>query len=222
MSGGARVRVWDAPVRIVHWLIALAMPALWWTAERDEMEWHRRLGYLVLGLLLFRIAWGFVGGSTARFSSFLRGPRALIAYAGQLARGERAVVVGHNPMGGWSVLAMIALLACETTLGLFAVDVDGLEPGPLSRFVSFDAGRLAAHWHHWLFNALLALIGLHLAAIAFYALVKRDNLVWPMVTGARPGTEATAEPLRAAPAWRLITVAILALALAAWIARGLR
>ena len=216
-----RVRVWDAPVRIVHWLIVLAVPALWWTGEHDQLDWHRRVGYALLGLILFRLIWGFVGGSTARFSSFLRGPRAVIAYAGKLRRGEAAVTIGHNPMGALSVVALIGLLAAETTLGLFAVDVDGLEPGPLSRFISFDAGRLAAHWHHWLFNALLGLIGLHLAAITFYAVVKRDNLVGPMLTGARNAPRG-AEPLIAAPLWRLALALVAAAALAAFIARGLK
>jgi cytochrome b len=221
VTAGARVRVWDAPVRIVHWLIALAMPALWWTAEKDALDWHRRIGYAVLGLVIFRIVWGFVGGSTARFSSFLHGPRAVAAYAARLIKGEKAAVVGHNPMGGWSVAALLALTAAETVLGLFAVDVDGLEPGPLSRFVSFDAGRLAAHWHHMLFNALLALIGLHLIAIAFYAFVKRDNLVWPMLTGSRPAPEDAAA-MSPVPAWRALVLAGAAAALTVWIARGLR
>jgi cytochrome b len=221
MAGAVRAPVWDAPVRIVHWLIALAMPALWWTAEKGALDWHRRLGYAILGLVVFRLIWGVVGGSTARFSSFVRGPRTVAAYAGKLLRGESAVVIGHNPMGGWSVVALLALIAAETGLGLFAVDVDGLESGPLSRFVSFEAGRFAAHWHHRLFNGLLALIGLHLAAIAFYALVKRDNLVAPMLTGSR-AAPADVRPMVAAPAWRALVAAAAAAALAVWIARGLR
>ena len=220
MEAPRRVKVWDAPVRIVHWLIALAMPALWWTAENDQMDWHHALGYGVLGLVLFRLAWGFVGGSTARFSSFMRGPKAVAAYAGRLLRGEHETTVGHNPMGGWSVAAL-ALLVGEVGLGLFCVDVDGLEPGPLSRFISFDAGRTAAHWHHWLFYALLVLIGLHLCAIAFYAVVKRDNLVGPMVTGSRPAREGV-QPMTSAPLWRFLLAAVGAAALAVWIARGLR
>lgn len=221
MAGPPRVRVWDAPVRIVHWLIALAIPGLWWTAEHDQLDWHRRLGYAVLGLVVFRLIWGLVGASTARFSTFVRGPRAVATYAGQLVRGKTTPAIGHNPMGGWSVVALIGLVAVETGLGLFAVDVDGLESGPLSRFVSFDAGRFAAHWHHWLFNALLALIGLHLAAIAFYGMIKRDNLVGPMITGSRPASDGV-QPMTAAPIWRALLVAGLAAALATLIARGLR
>lgn len=221
MRASARLAVWDAPVRIVHWLIAMTMPALWWTAENDQLEWHRRLGYLVLGLVAFRLIWGFVGGSTARFEAFVRGPAAVLAYARSLRRSEPALVIGHNPMGGWSVAALIALIVAETGLGLFAVDVDGLESGPLSRLVSFETGRLAAHWHHVLFNALMALVALHLSAIAFYAFVRRENLVAPMLTGWRPGAPGL-QPMVPAPAWRVVVAAGLAAALAVWIARGLR
>lgn len=221
MADETRVRVWDAPVRIIHWLIALAIPALWWTGEHDQLEWHRRIGYGVLGLILFRLIWGFVGGSTARFGSFVRGPRAVATYARQLLHGEKIVVIGHNPMGGWSVVGLLGLTLAETTLGLFSVDVDGMESGPLARLVDFDGGRAAAHWHHWLFNALLALVGLHLAAIAFYAVVKRENLVAPMVTGGRTAPDDT-PALIAAPLWRLLAAAGIAALLAVAVARGLQ
>jgi cytochrome b len=217
---GPVVRVWDAPVRIVHWLIALSIPALWWTAEHDQLEWHRRIGYAVLGLIVFRLIWGFVGGSTARFSGFMRGPRAVLAHARTLFGPKAEPVVGHNPMGGWSVVALMTLVVAEVGLGLFSVDTDGIESGPLAGLVSFDAGRVAAHWHHLIFNGLLVLIGLHLAAISFYALVKRENLVGPMLTGRRRGLSAD-QALQAAAAWRWILAALVALALAVWIARGL-
>jgi cytochrome b len=158
---------------------------------------------VLLCVVIFRVLWGFVGGSTARFSDFIRGPGAIRAYIGELIRGRTGrMTIGHNPLGGWSVMAMLALLAGETTLGLFTVDVDGDQPGPLAKFISFDQGRAVAGWHHWAFNALLALIGLHLLAIAFYAVVKRDNLVGPMLTGAK-SHPAEAAPMTPAPLWRL-------------------
>jgi cytochrome b len=215
------VRVWDGAVRLVHWAIALAMPALWWTAKQDQLVWHRRLGYLVLGLVVFRLIWGFVGSSTSLFANFVRGPKSVFDYARQLLGRGKVVVVGHNPMGGWSVVALLAVIVADTSLGLFSVDVDGLESGPLSRFISFDQGRLAAGWHHWLFNGLLALVGLHLTAIAFYAVIRRDNLIGPMLTGSR--TTSGAEPgMISVPLWRMLAVAIFSVVLAAWIARGLR
>lgn len=157
----------------------------------------------MLGLVIFRLIWGVFGSSTARFSHFLRGPSAIGSYVKDLIRGRKDhPVIGHNPLGGWSVAAMLALLAGELTLGLFAVNVDGDQAGPLAKFISFDQGQAVAQWHHWVFNGLLALIALHLAAIAFYAVIKRDNLIGPMLTGAKRHTgEAT--PMQPAPLWRL-------------------
>jgi len=150
----------------------------------------------------------------------MRGPRAIVAYIGDLIRGrtDRAVI-GHNPLGGWSVMAMLALLAGELTLGLFTVDVDGDQPGPLAKFVSFDQGRAIAGWHAWVFNGLLALIGLHLAAIAFYAVIKRDNLVGPMLTGAKSHA-APAEPMTPAPLWRLAAALVVSAGVTWLIVKG--
>ena len=211
-----RVRIWDAPTRLSHWLIVVLFAALWWTGESEQLDLHRDAGYGLLGLVIFRLIWGFVGGSTARFSDFLRGPHSIGDYVGELIRGRTdKAVIGHNPLGGWSVAAMLALLAAELTLGLFTVDVDGAQPGPLAKFISFDQGRAVAQWHHWVFNGLLALIALHLAAIAFYAIIKRDNLIGPMLTGAkRHAGEAT--PMQPAPLWRL-AAAVAAAAAIAWL-----
>jgi cytochrome b len=194
--------------------------ALWWTGETEQLDLHRDAGFILLGLVIFRLIWGFVGSSTARFSDFLRGPKAIGAYLGDLIRGrtDRAAI-GHNPLGGWSVAAMLALLAAELTLGLFTVDVDGDQPGPLARFVSFDQGRTVAQWHQWVFNGLLALIGLHLAAIAFYAVVKRDNLIGPMLTGAKRHA-GDAAPMRPAPVWRLAVAVVASIGLAWLIIKG--
>ena len=148
----------------------------------------------------------------------MRGPRAVAAYVGDLIGGrtDRAVI-GHNPLGGWSVAAMLALLAAELGLGLFTVDVDGDQPGPLAKFISFDQGREVAEWHRWVFNGLLALIALHLAAIVFYAVVKRDNLIGPMLTGAKTGDAA---PMTPAPPWRLPAAIAVAAAVTWLIVKG--
>lgn len=177
------IRVWDLPTRIVHWLFVALLPLLWWTAESGRMDWHRYCGYLLLGLLIFRLYWGFLGASTARFAHFVRGPRALASYL----RGTWPETPGHNPLGALSVVAMLALLATQVTLGLFAVDVDGIESGPLSIFVSFDAGRWAANLHEDMFNVLLGIVALHLVALLYYRFVKQQRLVGAMLTGTRPG-----------------------------------
>lgn len=201
-------RIWDLPVRLFHWLLVPLLAFSWWSAEQGRLDWHRLSGYALLALVLFRMAWGLWGSDTARFVRFLRGPAGIGAYLKQLGGKAYAASVGHNPLGGWSVFAMLALLVVESALGLFAVDFDGIESGPLAIFVSFDAGRLAAEMHELLFNVLLGLIGLHLAAIAFYALVKRDNLVGPMLTGNKAIAGAT--PPAMAPLWLALLSAALA------------
>jgi cytochrome b len=212
-----RGRIWDLPTRVLHWLLVLLIPFSWWSATHDHLAWHLLSGYTILGVLVFRLLWGVFGSPTSRFSRFLAGPRTIAAYVGgRLGR----VVVGHNPLGGWSVAAMLAALTAQVGLGLFSVDEDDLEAGPLSRFVDFDTGRAVAHLHHKVFWVLVALIGVHLAAILVYAL-RRRNLVGPMITGTgrlAPGAEVPA----LAPAWRMAAVALVALAVAWIIAHGLR
>ena len=213
-------QVWDLPVRLFHWLLVALIAGAWWTADHGQMQIHRPIGYAIAGLLAFRLWWGVAGSSTARFSGFVKGPRAVVRYAVALARGGDAPgPPGHNPMGGWSVVGLLSLLTAEVGLGLFSVDVDGVESGPLADRVSFEAGRLAAHWHHWLFNGLLALIALHLLAIAAYAL-RRDNLLGPMLTGRK--ASAAAPGLRPAAPWRLWAGIILGLLAAVALAKGLK
>jgi cytochrome b len=211
-----RAAVWDLPVRATHWLLAVLIPFSWWSATNDHLPWHRLSGYTILGLLVFRLIWGFVGSPTARFGQFLRGPRGVIAYLA----GKAAPVAGHNPLGGWSVIAMLVVLGGQIGLGLFSVDEDSIEAGPLSKFVSFDTSRAIAHLHARLFWVLVGLIALHVAAIAVYAL-RRKNLVGPMVTGVAPlAADIETRPL--APAWRVLPVAALAAAVAWFVAHGLR
>ncbi len=207
-------------MRLVHWLIVALVAFCWWSAENDQLALHEIAGEVLVGLVVFRLIWGVVGSSTARFADFLRGPRAVMAYVGELRRGRSDhAIIGHNPLGGWSVAAMLGLLALDLGLGLFAVDVDGDQPGPFAGLVSFDQGREIAHVHHWVFNALLALIVLHLAAIAFYAVVRRDNLVGPMLTGAK-GAGGDAQPMTRVPFWRLLAAAAVAVLAAYVIANG--
>jgi cytochrome b len=202
-----KVRVWDLPVRLFHWALVLLVAALWATHELDMMEVHVLLGQAMLGLILFRLIWGLIGSSTARFSSFLRGPRGVLAYL--RAPGG---AFGHNPLGGWSVVAMLAVLGVQVGLGLFASDEDGEHYGPLSHLVSYDTAVTLAERHETLFNVLLALIGVHLAAVLYYRFVKREDLVTPMVTGRREPA-SSGEAMTPAPAWRFWLAASLALGL---------
>jgi cytochrome b len=211
-----RIRLWDLPVRLVHWSLVALLPSLWWTWHSGRTQLHEKLGYLTLGLLLFRILWGIFGSSTARFVHFVKGPRAIAAYLS----GRSPARPGHNPLGALSVLALLGLMIIEVGLGLFAQDVDGIEAGSLAKFVSYDTAEWARDWHAWLFNIILAVVALHVLAILFYLLIKRDNLVGPMVTGRKEVGDEVVEPA-AAPAWRGLVTALIAAAAAWWISKGL-
>ena len=183
------------------------------------MRWHRLAGYGVLGVVLFRLAWGFCGGQTARFRDFVRGPAATFRYVRKLfaRRGDDCAPLGHNPLGALSIIVMLGLLLAQTALGLFAVNVDGFDSGPFSRWVSFDTGRRFAHLHAATFDLLLLAIGVHLTAIAFYRLVRRERLVPAMIHGFKPGAPSAAAPyfvsLRRALLVAAAVFAVLALAL---------
>lgn len=215
-----RIRIWDAPTRIIHWAFVLLIGFSWWTAENDALEWHRYSGYTLLGLLVFRLYWGLAGSSTARFAGFVKGPRTVWAYLKHLPAKEPMPTIGHNPLGGWSVLLLMAAMIAQVVLGLFAVDIDGIESGPLSHLVSFDAGRACAEVHENLFNVLLALIALHVAAILFYLLYKRQNLITPMIRGSSEVELVEAPEIRFGSPLRL-AIGLVAAALLAWyVARG--
>ena len=210
-----RIAIWDWPVRIGHWLFVLLIPLAWWTAEEHIFDWHFRIGMLMLILLVFRLIWGFIGSSTALFSGFLAGPRTTIAYV----RGRWNKRIGHNPLGGWSVMALLLALCVQVGLGLFASHDDGLDTGPLNHLVGYDMGEEIAELHEANFNIVLALIALHVGAILYYALVKRDEIVRPMVTG-KGKAELGAEPMRPASAPRLVIALIAAIGFGWWIFAG--
>jgi cytochrome b len=209
------VLVWDLPVRLLHWLIVIAVGVSWWSAEERVMDVHRYSGYTLLGLVVFRIYWGFAGSSTARFGEFIRGPRAIAEY---LRNPPAPAQPGHNPLGGWSVLALLLLLATQVTLGLFVTDVDGLESGPLSYLVSFETSRVLAEAHEIVFNVLLAFIALHIAAVAFYLLARRKNLIGAMFTGRQPA-RAVAHGVALVSLWRALPGIALACLIVWYVAR---
>ena len=177
------IRVWDLPTRLFHWLLAAAVVGLVITANvgGNWMNWHLRLGYLVLTLLLFRLVWGFVGGHWSRFGSFLYAPSSLIAYLQGRAKLEHRV--GHTPLGALSVFALLLVLLAQVTTGLMSDDEIAFF-GPLVRFVSGDTVALATSYHKNVGKFIvIGLVVLHVAAIAFYKWVKKDNLVRPMLVG---------------------------------------
>lgn len=174
--------IWDLPLRLFHWLLAALVVAsmVTGTLGGNALEWHMRSGYAILTLLVFRLWWGFWGGHHARFATFVRGPAAIVRYL----RGQWSERAGHNPLGALSVVAMLGLLLVQGVIGLFAND-DVLAEGPLYRLVSKETSDWLTGLHQRNFYALAALLGLHVAAVSYYRLVKRDDLIRPMITGHR-------------------------------------
>ncbi|WP_375203474.1 cytochrome b/b6 domain-containing protein [Hyphococcus sp.] len=208
-GSAAGALVWDWSVRLFHWTTVALIPMLWLSAENGAMDWHRRFGLTLMGLLIFRLYWGVAGMNTARFQNFVKGPKAITAYIARMKR-PYTPAAGHNPLGALSVIALLAALTAQITAGLFAVDVDGIESGPLSSLISFKQGRAAAEFHEFFFNVLLALIVLHIAAVAYYFIALKTNLVRTMVTGRRKGAvTANAGPF---PLTRFLIGAALAVA----------
>lgn len=175
----SRHYVWDLPTRLFHWLLVAGIAAAVVSGKvgGDWIEWHGRSGLFILGLITFRVVWGFIGASTARFASFVRGPAAIKAYL----RGEWQGI-GHNPLGALAVLALLGLVAAQVFSGLGAND-DIAFQGPLADLVGKEGSDRLRHLHSVLFNGLSGLVGLHLAAIVFYSRVRRQSLVQAMFTG---------------------------------------
>ena len=216
---GQRIRLWDLPVRVMHWSLVVLIPALWWTWKSGQMLIHVRLGYAVLAILVFRLFWGLVGGSTARFAGFVRGPMGVATYLRGLFSKHDEPSPGHNPVGGWSVVILLLLLVGVVGTGLFCEDTDGLNSGPLNYLIQGDLSSGMSHWHHLLFNILLGFIALHLLAISFYAVVKRENLVGPMLTGRREMAAPRIAPTFA-PWWRIVLGVVIALGVVWWVSLG--
>lgn len=218
----ATARIWDPTIRLFHWLLVALLAFSWWSGEQHDMERHRLSGYAILALLAFRLFWGFAGPRTARFASFVRGPRAVFAYVGELGSRRSHAADGHNPLGGWSVVALLAAIALMVGAGLFASDVDGIESGPLATYVSFEQSEAAADLHEAVFNVLLALTAVHVLAVLFYLVWKRQNLVRPMLTGRRLAEEGeTVADLRWSPIRALVGL-VLAGVLAWAVSKGFR
>jgi cytochrome b len=190
-----RMAVWDLPVRLFHWMLAVLVVFSWITGKvgGDWLAWHMRSGYAILALLAFRLAWGVVGSDTARFASFLRGPAAGLAYAREVLARRHPHVLGHNPLGGWMIVFMLAMLVLQASSGLFADDEIATR-GPLAVKASEDFVSRMSRIHYYDGWLLAGLVVLHLVAIAAYQWVLRVNLVGPMVHGSMAMEAGTAPP----------------------------
>ncbi|OXY81403.1 cytochrome b/b6 domain-containing protein [Oceanimonas doudoroffii] len=175
------VRVWDWSVRLFHWSMPVLLALLWYYAGED-MDKHMLFAQLLLGLLLYRVIWGFVGTPYARFNHFLYHPRHVLAYVRASLRPQKPVYLSHNPLGGVMVLVLLGGLLLQGGTGLFATD-DIFYTGPLYDYVTGDTAEQMTRWHkRWFYWGLLALVGLHVLAVLLYRL-RGENLVGPMITG---------------------------------------
>lgn len=203
------IRVWDLPTRLFHWALVICLVGMFATAYTGgaAMDWHARIGYAVLTLLLFRMVWGVVGGRWSRFSNLLRSPGSVLAYV--RGRSHPDHLIGHNPLGALSVLAMLLVLLVQVGTGLVGDDEISFT-GPLNRFVASAQGLAATSYHkrigQWL---IVALVALHIAAVLYYVLRKRQPLVRAMVTGDKP-VDAQAASSRDDARTRLLAVLLLA------------
>ncbi len=211
-----RVRVWDLPVRLFHWLLAALVCVMYLSANFDRFDIHIVAGQAIVGLVLARIAWGFFGSSNLRFSALAFRPGAYASYLTTIARREPGYSVAHSPIGSLAVAAMLAALLIQVVTGLVAVDIDGLIEGPYAFYVSYELSRFASEVHLDSERWLLALIIAHVLANAFYLFYKKDNLILPMIKGFRevPQSVAVDEPSHAAT-WKSLSILFAAMAAAA-------
>ena len=190
------VLIWDVPTRLFHWLLVIFVIFSYVTGNigGNAMQYHEWSGFTILALLLFRLVWGFVGSRESRFKTFVRGPSAVVRYATTLLRSDSTHYLGHNPLGGWSIIALLFTLLIQAGTGLFAND-DIVTEGPLFDWV----GRATSDWltrvHKLNQQVIIALVCVHVLAVLFYFFYKRDNLVKPMITGVKQWSGA--EPLPA-------------------------
>lgn len=211
-----RQRVWDLPIRLFHWLLVASIAFAYISGQLggNLIDWHARAGFFIVGLVVFRLVWGVVGTPTARFATFVRGPAAIAAYLRGEWRG-----IGHNPLGALSVLGLLALVGAQAATGLFTND-DIAFQGPFADWVGKELSDRFHGWHALLQNGLLALIGVHVAAIVFYARVKKENLVKPMITGWTEAPATTTPASRRGGGVVAFVVSALIAGAATWAAAG--
>ena len=214
MTEGASLReVWDLPTRLFHWLLAALILFSWWSVKNDHTGWHIWSGCAILTLLVFRLLWGVFGSSTARFTNFIRGPRAIRDDLSGKWEG-----IGHSPLGGISVLLLFAVIAVQVGLGLISEDEDGLYMGPLARLVSPETSDRARDLHELWFNVILFVVIVHVAAILYYRLRGRP-LTKAMITGKTSLSPAT-QSMRPGKWWAALLCLAVAIAVTRWVIAG--
>lgn len=206
--------IWDLPLRIFHWSFAITILACWYTAEQKEdyIDIHLQLGFVALGLIVFRVLWGIIGPKHARFSQFIPSASTLISYLKKSP--ESKATPGHNPLGALMVILMITLITTQAISGLFIND-DVFSSGPYYGSLSNDLEKIMSFLHHNTFDFMIAAIFMHLAAVGYYWKIKKQNLILPMFTGKKASVQVSKDD--AIPHSKLILAAIVALCCVAFV-----
>lgn len=214
-KSGQPIKVWDWSIRFFHWSLPVLLFLMWLSQDQHRMDWHFLLGEVLLGLLVYRLVWGFIGTPYARFSHFLYGPKALIAYIARLFSRDKLRYLSHNPVGGLMVLVLMGAVGFQLISGLFTTD-DIFLSGPLYETVGRATSAWLSRWHRVFFDWLLILIGLHVAAIVLYKFLG-EGLVKAMLTGKKDASEQdqdalTREAMADFPWFRFICAVVIAAA----------
>lgn len=191
--------LWDWPTRIMHWVLPFLLALAWWSAENQRYDIHEWTGFSLLVIVGTRITWGVVGSVHSRFGDFVVGPRRVLAYL----KGHPGDTPGHNPLGGWSVLAMLLLLLVQAVSGLFNSD-DVLYNGPLYYAADVSLRDAMGAAHDWVFDILLGLVGLHVAVVAYHQWIRRDGMITAMLRGSAENRSGLRAP---APWWLALLIA---------------
>ena len=210
VQGSRPILVWDLPTRLFHWLLVALVTASFASGKigGNAMWYHERCGEAILALLIFRLVWGFIGSTPSRFRTFLAGPSTVVRYALTLFRREPDHHLSHNPLGGWSVVAMLLVLFIQAGTGLFAND-DIATEGPLYKWVSKAASDRLTSIHILNHDVILALVAVHIAAVLFHLIYKKENLITPMITGIKSWKGSQSEKMIHKPLWLAALVAVI-------------
>ncbi|MBU2925607.1 cytochrome b/b6 domain-containing protein [Colwellia sp. 4_MG-2023] len=186
-----KLLVWDLPVRLFHWCLVISLFAAWYTSdgERNLIDWHLKIGYFILGLIIFRIIWGVFGTRYAKFTQFIPNKKALLHYLKNFRQEKNYTTVGHNPLGGLMVVLMLTLVLSQAISGLFMND-DIFTSGPYYASASSSIQSIMSLIHHNVFDIIIIVSVLHISAAFYYLLVKKANLIVPMITGYKSSDSA--------------------------------
>jgi cytochrome b len=212
------VLIWDLPLRIFHWLFACTVIASWYTSDQDNdlIELHMQLGYFAIGLLIFRVLWGFVGTKHSLFISFIPTPNRLFLYIKNMSNNRIEDSIGHNPLGSLMVILMIILISLQAISGLFIND-DVFSSGPYYESVSKEIEQVMVFLHHNVFDFMIGAIILHLVAIGYYVRIKKQSLILPMITGKKTVKMSNTVGIKHSKLWMALLVLTVAAVFVYWL-----